>query len=101
MTLQFPGERCSKVSLILLRNRVKFLRRSLTSLTSLRRSIFRKRLGASRLRSLTLTAYAALTRPARSRVIGNYRSDGEIQRTICAKPAGAFSPDPRDYSPVS
>jgi hypothetical protein len=30
---------------------------------------------------------AALTGPARFRVVGNYRSDGEIQRTICAKPA--------------
>jgi hypothetical protein len=44
---------------------------------------------------------AALTRPERSRVVGNYRSDGEIQRTICAKPAGALSLHQRDYSPVS
>ena len=29
------------------------------------------------------------------------RGHEEIHRTICAKPAGAFSPDPRDYSPVS
>jgi hypothetical protein len=38
-----------------------------------------------------LAAVAPLTRPARSRVVGNYRSDGEIQRTICARPAGDFS----------
>ena len=48
-------------------------------LSSLRHSIFRERLGASRLRSLTLTAFAALTRPARSRLVGNYRSDGAIR----------------------
>lgn len=47
-------------------------------LSSLRHSIFRERLDASRLRSLTLTACAALTRPARSRVVCNYRSDGRI-----------------------
>jgi hypothetical protein len=30
-----------------------------------------------------LAAVAPLTRPARSRVVGNYRSDGEIRASIC------------------
>jgi hypothetical protein len=90
MTLPFPGKKWSEISLIVLRNRVDFLHRSLTRLASLRCSIFRERLGASRLRSLTLTACAALTRPARSRVACNYRSDGRISNAIPCKAKEQF-----------
>jgi hypothetical protein len=47
-----------------------------------------------------LAAVAPLTRPARSQVVGNYRSDGEIQRTICAKPAGFLTASARLQSCV-
>jgi hypothetical protein len=78
MTLQFPGRRRSQISRIVLPQSGRICARESHRLASLRCSIFRERLGASRLRSLTLTACAALTRPARSRVVCNYRSDGEI-----------------------
>ena len=100
-TLQFPGKQWSEISLIVLRNRVEFLHRSLTRFASLRCSIFRKRLGASRLRSLTLTACAALTRPARSRVACNYRSDGRISNAIPCKATSNSLRVTTDYSLVA
>jgi hypothetical protein len=78
MMQRFPGKQCPEISPIVLRNRVEFLHRRSHPMPSLRCSIFRERLGASRLRSLTLTACAASTRPARSRVGCSYRSDGAI-----------------------
>ena len=46
---------------------------------SLRHPILRERLGASRVRFAPLAADAPLTRPARSLVFGNYRSDTAIR----------------------
>ena len=48
-----------------------------------------------------LAAIAPLTRPARSRVVGNYRSDGEIRAAICfASPRSFCHPSGRLQSCV-
>ena len=48
-----------------------------------------------------LAAIAPLTRPARSRVVGNYRSDGEIRASICFAFPRTSAIHQGDYSPVS
>jgi hypothetical protein len=63
--------------------------------------IFRERLGASRVRSLRSPLPRPLTRPARSRVVGNYRSDGEIRAPICFAFPRTSAIHQADYSPVS
>jgi hypothetical protein len=101
LMLQFPGKQWPEVSPIVVRNRGEFLRRSLTGLTSLRCPIFREDLGASRLRSLTLTACAALTRPARSRVVAITGATARSATAIPCKATGHSLRATTDYSLVA
>jgi hypothetical protein len=80
---------------------IEFLDQFGPPLPSLRCPNFPGALGRVKGSLAPLAAVAPLTRPARSRVIGNYRNDGEIRASICFAFPRTSAIHQGDYSPVS